>query len=166
MMKLARCILLLTVAFIASANAQTSDDLRRRLDAVPVTEVYQLDAGLSVTISYDGQRQACEIQIDWKQVAGSNQGFIKVEELAKKLVPVGARGRLLGMPRRLMPVMDCCENWAYEYERLTMTDAFTGDNRSIGFTFRGRQCVVSPPRKPFVFAYPPAPATVPPSPCK
>jgi hypothetical protein len=124
------------VAFVTSINAQTSNDLRR-VFGKPATEVYRLGSDITVTVNYDAQAQVCDIQL-----AGD---YLSARKAADKLVPVKSRGRQLSPPVSLIPAMDCCESWAYEYEKLTMITFMGTGQPTIRYVFKGRACVVKQP---------------------
>jgi hypothetical protein len=123
-------------ALVTSVNAQTSNDLRRVLGK-PATEVYRVGSDISVTVNYDAQAKVCDIQL-----AGD---YLSIQKVADKLVPVKSRGRQLGSPVSLIPAMDCCESWAYEYEKLTMITSMGTGQPASRYVFKGRECVVKQP---------------------
>ena len=104
-----------------------------------MTEVFRPDIGISVTNNYDAEGQVCNVRI-----VGEYQ---KVEQLADKIVRVKERGRLLFPPKRFIPVSNCCEGWAYQYEKVTMKKYFGIEPDYIEFIFKGRECV-NPTNKP------------------
>jgi len=128
--------LLISLLFIPitawTVNAQTSTEMRVRL-GIPVAEVFRPGKGISVTNAYDAKGQICDVRIVGE--------YNKIEQLADKVVPVKERGRLFGPPMRFIPVLDCCEGWAYQYERVTMKRYFGNSQDYIEFIFKGRACL-------------------------
>jgi hypothetical protein len=146
-MKLIRtlCYAFLPMIFACEIRAQTSADVQRRLGA-PVSEVFQVEPGVTATVSYDRQGQVCDVRVEWREAAGTRPGsFFEVGKVAEKLVPESARGRQIGGPRTLIPPLNCCESWAYTYENVVMTNYITGDYHGMKLAFRERQCVAKQP---------------------
>jgi Gram-negative bacterial TonB protein C-terminal len=119
-----------------SLEAQTPNHLRRVLGN-PTTEVFYVNSDISVTVNYDSHRKVCDIK-----VAGN---YLSAVRFADVLVPVGARGRQLGPPVSLIPAMDCCESWAYEYEKLTLAISSGTGQPTVRFVFKDRDCSVKQP---------------------
>jgi hypothetical protein len=117
---------------VTPVSAQSVSDLRRRLGH-PATEIYKPEKDVTVMVSYDGEGQVCELRL--------NGSALKIQELADKLVPVSARGRLLGPPQALIPVMNCCDSFRFDYERVIMTYFFGNDMDNYKFIYKGRKCI-------------------------
>jgi hypothetical protein len=115
---------------------QSEPDLRRILGH-PVTEIYQPEKGITVTASYDEKGQICELRLK-----GSG---VTIAQLADKLVPVNARGRLLRSPQSLIPAMNCCDSFRFEYENVIMEYFLGGDMDIYRFIYKGRKCVAPQP---------------------
>ena len=120
---------------VPSVSAQTSNNVRRTLGK-PVTKVYRVDPNISVTINYDTEGQVCDIQL-----AGS---YSSAQKFADKLIPIKSRGRQLG-PAVGLIAMDCCQSFAYEYEKLTMITSMGTGQPVVRFVFKRRECVVRQP---------------------
>ena len=127
---------LLVVAVASTVCAQSAPDPRRIL-GLPATELYQPDPNIAVTVNYDRAGRVCEIRL--------NGSYFKIRPLAEKLVPADTRGRQLGVPRSLIPVMNCCESWRYDYEHVVMSFFFGGSNDNFRFIFKGMECAVAQP---------------------
>jgi len=119
-----------------TVSAQGVSDLHRRLGH-PATEIYKPEKSVTVTVSYDGEGQVCELRL--------NGSVLKIQELADKLVPVDARGRLLHPPQALNPVMNCCDSFRFDYERVIMTYFFGNDMDNYKFIYKGRKCIAPQP---------------------
>jgi len=119
--------LLISVSSVAS---QTSNNLRRVLGK-RATEVYKVEPNLSVTVNYDARGQVCDIQL--------TGNYLSAQTFANKLLPVGSRGRLVGPPIALV-VMDCCQSFAYEYEKVTMITSQGLDGPSVRYVFKSTEC--------------------------
>jgi len=128
--------ILVVVAVASTVCAQSAADPRRVLDR-PATELYQPEPEIAVTVNYDRAGKVCEIRL--------NGPYFKIRPLAEKLVPTEIRGRQLGVPQSLIPAMDCCESWRYEYENVVMSFFFGGSNDNFRFIFKGVECAVVQP---------------------
>jgi hypothetical protein len=117
---------------VTTVSGQSVSDLRRRLGQ-PATEIYKPEKGVTVTVSYDGEGQVCELRL--------NGSALKIQALADKLVPVDARGRLLGPPQALIPVMNCCDSFRFDYENVIMTYFFGSDLDNYKFIYKARKCI-------------------------
>ena len=115
--------------------------LRRSLGK-PVTEVYRAESDVLITVNYDSQGRVCDIQLAGNQ-------FI-ARRIGDQLVPPGLRGRQLHPPISLIDAMDCCESWAWEFEKVTMATSWgTTGQPVVRFLFKDRECVVKqPPLRP------------------
>ncbi|MEP6636096.1 MAG: hypothetical protein ABJB97_05170, partial [Acidobacteriota bacterium] len=116
----------------------------RRLLGQPTTESYRPEPNVEVTVNYDRAGRVCEIRL--------NGPSFKTRPLAEKLVPADIRGRQVGVPKRLIPVLNCCESWRYDYENVIMTYFFGGSNDNFRFIFKGIECAVPQPDEPTVYA--------------
>jgi hypothetical protein len=87
-------------------------------------------------MSYDGEGQVCELRL--------NGSAIKIQELAEKLVPLDARGRLLRSPQALI-AMNCCDSFRFDYERVIMTYFFGNAMDNYKFIYKGRKCIAPQP---------------------
>jgi hypothetical protein len=126
----------LVLAVASTVSAQSVPDTRSIL-GVPATELYQPEPNMSVTVNYDRSGKVCEIRL--------NGPYFKARQLAEKLVPEKSRGRQLGTPQRLIPVMNCCESWRYDHENVVMSFYFGGGNDYLKFTFKGIECAIAQP---------------------
>jgi hypothetical protein len=129
---------LVVVAVASTVCAQSAPDPRRILGR-PATELYQPEPNIAVTVNYDREGRVCEIRL--------NGYYSKIRPLAEKLVPANTRGRQLGLPQSLIPIMNCCDSWRYDYENVVMLDSAGGGNDNVRFIFKGRECAVAQPNE-------------------
>jgi hypothetical protein len=130
--------MLLVVAVASTVCAQSAPDPRRILGR-PATELYQPELNIAVTVNYDRAGRVCDIRL--------NGPYLKIRPLAEKLVPTDTRGRQLGVPQRLIPVMNCCESWRYDYENVVMSFFFGVSDDKFRFIFKGVECAVVQPEE-------------------
>ncbi len=130
--------MLLVVAVASLVCAQTAPDPRPILGH-PATELYQPEPNIAVTVNYDSAGRVCEIRL--------NGPTFKIRPLAEKLVPTDTRGRQLGVPQSLIPAMNCCESWRYDYENVVMSFFFGGSDDNLRFLFKGVGCAVVQPKE-------------------
>ncbi len=124
-------------AVMTVVHAQTPIQLRRSFGP-PVTEVYRTEPGISIIANYDSQGRVCDLQLEGN--------YFMARKIADRLVPLKPWGRLIHPPVSLIGAMDCCESWAYEYEKLIMTTSWgTTAQPAIRYVFKGRECVVKQP---------------------
>ena len=152
-------LLVCAVSFVLMTvvHAQTPIQLRRSFGQ-PVTEVYRAEPGISIIVNYDSQGMVCDLQLEGN--------YFMARKIADRLVPLKPWGRLIHPPVSLIGAMDCCESWAYEYEKLIMTTSWgTTGQPAIRYVFKGRECVVKQPPirrsdqfSPALIIQPPPPA--------
>ena len=87
-------------------------------------------------MSYDARGQVCELRL--------NGTYLKIQQLADKLVPSDTRGRLLHPPEALV-AMNCCDSFRHEHEKVVMTYFLGNDMDNFRFIFKGRECVIPQP---------------------
>ena len=117
---------------VAAVWAQDVPDLRRTLGH-PVSETYRPEKDITVTVSYGVEGQICELRL--------NGPVLKIQQLADKLIPVKARGRMLGA-RPLIPAMNCCDSFSFNYENVIMSYYFNDNQSKYRFIYKGGKCVV------------------------
>jgi hypothetical protein len=126
---------LLITAWVSSVWAQSPAGVRGSLPP-PVTEIYQPEKDIQVTVNYDQKGEICDLRL--------NGPSAKIDPLAKKLIPERTRGRLLHMPKALV-VMNCCNSFQLDYANVSMTYFYGNGLDNIRFSFPGRKCVVPQP---------------------
>ena len=135
MLKMAGFCLMFLLTAYGFASAQTSSRIRNKLGKA-TSETYRFEKGVMVKADYDGEGEMCLLQISGR--------YFDISKLADELVPFKTRGRELEDPKSTSPATNYSSSSVYEYERVRMHVAISGENGNLRFIFKGRKCAEKP----------------------